>query len=193
MPTFSRQATCAERVVVEDHVQAGQAVRRSVLTRGGAAPAERLVARVDDRPVVSRLVTAEPLEEVGPLGKLEGRLRCAILASDLSGAGVDDARHLVRGQEELVLELSFEDVVPSLAADEKIHVAPVGIPLTVAVVDEHLDRAIRRPSRGGSRLRIPGDPQHRMPGRDMVEGAADFRKTDFQVVQVDVDAAAVGR
>ena len=73
-------------------------------------------------------------------GKVTGKgLTLVPLRAYLAASGHNDAARQVRGDEQHVVQLAAKNVLPAQSGDEKARVAPVGLALTVAVVDEDLD------------------------------------------------------
>src|SRR6185503_12897535 len=126
-----------QRIVKEDHVQPRHFFR--VIALRIASPTKRLVAAVDDRAIVSRLASNEPLKEVGSLRQLKLDLGRAVLAADFSLTRVHDARCLKRRKIKHVVNLPSKNVVPGAASDHEIQMASIRIPSPVAVVHEHLN------------------------------------------------------
>ncbi len=165
--------------------------RRAVVARGTPRSAEGLVAAVHQRPIERGLAAGQRLEEVGTLRKLIRRRRGIVLRADFPLAGEDDAGRLVRGEPGQLVRFAVKNVLPRLPRKQKVEVAAVGVALPVAIVDQHLNPAL-----GGFRVdaihRRAHHQEHGVPGGHEVRCAEDLGDAEFQVIEIDIGAAAVG-
>lgn len=79
------------------------------------------------------------------------------------------------------------------AANHEIQMAAVGIALPIAVVDQDLYAAVASKALVGAAESGPRDAKHAVPGRDVIEGADDFREAQLSVIEVDVGGSPVAR
>ena len=70
--------------------------------------------------------------------------------------------------------------------------AAVGVSLPVGIVHQHLDAASLAGVGVGAIHGLARHQEHGVPGGHEVRRAADLGDAEFEVVEIDVDAAAVG-
>jgi hypothetical protein len=148
-----------------------------------------LVACVDDRPLEGGLQADLLLEEVRPLGELEGHVDAA--------RGRRLAAHLARPAVQLAGDEVGHDVLHDpaerrLAVHQVVLVRPVGVALAVGVVLVDGDRLAGRQEAGGRVHRPDQDPLPRLVVADRLQGGGALGRRELGVGMVDVVPGAVG-
>ena len=101
------------------------------------------------------------------------------VGTDLALSCEDDAGNLICCEPQKMLDAALEDVVPGAARDQKIEMTAVGASVGVGVVCEHVDLLTRGQLRVHFRLRLRGNPQHRIPRRNVMPGRQHLGQTDL--------------
>ena len=90
-----------------------------------------------------------------------------------------------------MLQPPLEQVAPRTAGQEKVEVAAIGMALAIGVVCQRDDLLPFRQSRVRRLQRRAGVAQHRVRGRDVIVRAQHFRDAQFEMIEINVGAAAV--